>query len=670
MNRSEAEVKIKELSEELRMHNHRYYVEDSPIISDYDFDQKLKELQALEADFPEFLDTNSPTQRVGGAVTKNFNSRVHRFPMLSLANTYSLEEIQDFDGRVQKMLGHTNYSYVCELKYDGTAVSLTYEKGELSFALTRGDGVEGDEITTNIKTISSIPLKLQGDDYPDYFEIRGEVFMSLKGFEQLNKDRMAAGLETFANPRNSASGTLKMQDSAIVASRPLDCFLYSVIAKQRVSDSHYDSLEKARSWGFKVPKYTERCKDVEGLWKFINNWEEARHKLPFEIDGIVIKVDDLDFQEELGNTSKSPRWAISYKFPAERQSTILEEVTYQVGRTGSITPVANLKPVEIAGTIVKRASLHNAQIIEQLDLYLRDSVWVEKGGEIIPKITGVIKEKRPQDAQKVQFIERCPECETVLIQKEGEANHYCPNESGCPPQLKGKIEHFISRKAMNIMGIGSETIDLMFESGLINDYADLYKLSKEDLLPLERMAEKSADNIITGIEESREIPYHRVLFALGIRFVGSTVAKKLAKEFATIDILAEQNFEQLIAVDEIGDRIAQSVLEYFSDEENRRRIEVLKSFGLQLHREEAEASETANLLEGKSFVVSGVFSLFSRDELKAAIEQYGGKNTSSLSKKTSFLIAGDKMGPSKRDKAEKLGIQIITELDFKEMIGQ
>ncbi len=668
MNKLEAKIRIDELSEELRMHNHRYYVLDNPIISDFDFDKKLRELQELEIGFPEFLDSNSPTQRVGGSVTKSFESKQHKFPMLSLGNTYSQEEIVDFDTRVRKMLGDQKFTYVCELKYDGAAISLTYERGELSFALTRGDGVAGDDITNNIKTISSIPLKLQGNNFPDYFEIRGEVFMPLQGFEQLNKTRLDSGLEPFSNPRNSASGSLKMQDSAVVSSRPLDCYLYGFIAENRLSDSHYDSLEMAKSWGFKVPPYIERCENVDELWAFINTWETQRKDLPFEIDGIVIKVDDLDFQEELGNTAKSPRWAISYKFPAERQSTVLEEVTYQVGRTGAITPVANLKPVELAGTIVKRASLHNKQIIEQLDLYLNDTVWVEKGGEIIPKITGVIKEKRSENAQKVGYIEHCPECATLLIQKEGEANHYCPNEMGCPPQIKGKIEHFISRKAMNIMGIGSETIDLMFESHLILNYADLYKLTKEDLLPLDRMAEKSVEKIIQGLQESKNVPFERVLFSLGIRFVGSTVAKKLAKEFVSIDALAKQNFEQLIAVDEIGDRIAQSILDFFQDELNQVNINKLKEFGLQFERAEKK-EEGQNLLEGKSFVVSGVFTLFTRDELKASIEKFGGKNTSSLSKKTAYLIAGDKMGPSKREKAEKLGISIISEEEFKEMIS-
>ncbi len=667
MNKIEAKHRIEKLSEELRKHNHRYYVLDNPIMSDFDFDKLLKELQVLENEYPEFLDANSPTQRVGGSVTKSFTSKEHKFPMLSLGNTYSQEEIRDFDNRVRKMLGDQAYSYVCELKYDGAAISLTYINGELAFALTRGDGVAGDDITNNIKTISSIPLKLQGDGFPEYFEIRGEVFMPLKGFENMNKTRVDGGLEPFSNPRNSASGSLKTQDSSIVASRPLDCYLYGVIAAERVSNSHFDSLNKAKAWGFKVPPFIERCENVDELWAFINKWEEGRHKLPFEIDGIVIKVDDLDFQEELGNTAKSPRWAISYKFPAERQATILESVSYQVGRTGAITPVANLQPVELAGTIVKRASLHNKQIIEQLDLYLNDAVWVEKGGEIIPKITGVIKEKRAVDAKMVQYIEECPECETILIQKEGEANHYCPNEMGCPPQIKGKIEHFISRKAMNIMGIGAETIDLMFENSLILNYADLYKLDRESLLPLDRMAEKSVDKILQGLEESKKVPFERVLFSLGIRFVGSTVAKKLAKEVGSIEELAKQNFEQLIAIDEIGDRIAQSILDFFDDEMNLENIAVLKAFGLQFEREEDDV-EGSDVLNGASFVVSGVFSLFSRDELKATIEQYGGKNTSSLSKKTAFLIAGDKMGPSKLEKAEKLGIKIISEAEFKAMI--
>lgn len=666
MTKDTARIEIEELTAALRVHNHNYYVLDMPTISDYEFDTSLKKLQELEAAYPEFAAEDSPTKRVGGAVTKQFENIAHKYPMLSLGNTYSMEELRDFDNRVKKILD-AEASYVCELKYDGAAISLVYENGKLLRALTRGDGVRGDDISSNVRTIKSIPLQLMGDDYPDYFEIRGEIFMPHKGFAELNKDREEAGYPAFANPRNSASGTLKMQDSAVVASRPLDCFLYYMLGDQLSFDNHYDNLEKAREWGFKIPKDTIVVSNIEEVEAFITYWDEKRHELPYDIDGIVIKVNDYQQQEELGFTAKSPRWAISYKFKAEQVSTRLESISYQVGRTGAITPVANLTPVLLAGTTVKRASLHNADIISGLGLKLGDEVFVEKGGEIIPKIVGVDESKRDGTQEDFHYLTHCPECETELIRKEGEAHHYCPNEKACPPQLTGKMEHFISRKAMDIDGLGSETIELLFRESLIANVGDLYDLTFDQILPLERMAEKSANKLIDGIEASKSIPFERVLYALGIRYVGQTVAKKLVRHYRTVEALAEATLEDLVAVDEIGERIAQSVIAFFTEESSRALIQRLKDAGVQLQNDDTE--EIGDVLAGSSFVVSGVFEKFSRDELKAAIEKNGGKNTGSLSKKTTYLIAGDKMGPAKKVKAENLGIQVISEDDFIAMIS-
>ncbi len=662
----EAQERIEALRAELHEHNHRYYVLDRPEISDREFDAKMEELQRLEAEYPDFDDPNSPTHRVGGAVTKEFPTVAHHMPMLSLSNSYNMEEIGDFAARIQKLIDEP-VEYVCELKYDGAAISLLYENGRLVRGATRGDGTQGDDITTNLKTISTIPLVLQGSGYPTAFEIRGEVFMPVEGFTKLNRDRVEAGYEPFANPRNSAAGSLKMQDSAAVATRPLDCFLYLVAGSELPYDTHFALLEAARSWGFQVPEYIRLVPDIDGVQAFIEEWAEKRHDLPFEIDGVVIKVNRLDQQEELGNTAKSPRWAIAYKFPAESASTILEEITYQVGRTGAITPVANLAPVQLAGTTVKRASLHNADIIEKLDVRVGDRVYVEKGGEIIPKITGVDFQGRDPSSSPTQYITHCPECGTELLRQEGEAQQYCPNTYGCPPQVKGRIEHFISRKAMDIDGLGSETVDLMHQAGLIENYADLYDVRLEDILPLERMGQKSAENLVNGIEASKQIPFERVLYALGIRFVGQTVAKKLALHYKSLDALSQASLEALIEVDEIGDRIAQSVVDFFANERNRAIIERLTQAGLQFEFAEDDSASGPNLLDGKKFVVSGVFEKFSRNELKAAIEHFGGKNVGSISGSTDYVLAGDKMGPSKREKAEKLGVPIITEEVFIEM---
>ncbi|QTN39363.1 NAD-dependent DNA ligase LigA [Cryomorphaceae bacterium] len=662
----EAQERIEALRAELHDHNHKYYVLDRPEISDREFDAKMEELQRLEAEYPDFDDPNSPSHRVGGTVTKEFPTVAHQTPMLSLSNSYNMEEIGDFAARIQKLIDEP-VEYVCELKYDGAAISLLYENGRLVRGATRGDGTQGDDITTNLKTISTIPLVLQGSDYPSAFEIRGEVFMPVEGFTKLNRDRVEAGYEPFANPRNSAAGSLKMQDSAVVATRPLDCFLYLVAGSELPYDTHFALLEAARSWGFQVPDYIRLVPDIAGVQAFIEEWAEKRHDLPFEIDGVVIKVNRLDQQEELGNTAKSPRWAIAYKFPAESASTILEEITYQVGRTGAITPVANLAAVQLAGTTVKRASLHNADIIEKLDVRVGDRVYVEKGGEIIPKITGVDFQGRDPLSSPTQYITHCPECGTELIRQEGEAQHYCPNTYGCPPQVKGRIEHFISRKAMDIDGLGSETVDLMHQAGLIENYADLYDVRLEDILPLERMGQKSAENLVNGIEASKQIPFERVLYALGIRFVGQTVAKKLALHYKSLDALSQASLEALIEVDEIGDRIAQSVVDFFANERNRAIIERLTQAGLQFEILEDDSASGPNLLDGKKFVVSGVFEKFSRNELKAAIEHFGGKNVGSISGSTDYVLAGDKMGPSKREKAEKLGVPIITEEEFIEM---
>ena len=653
--------RIQFLRTELRQHNHNYYVLDNPTISDFEFDKLLEELIRLENENPDFFDPYSPSQRVGGALTKNFQTVKHQYPMLSLGNTYSEAELHDFDKRIHKLV-EDEIEYVCELKYDGVSISLTYENGRLTQALTRGDGTQGDDVTTNVKTIKSIPLQLQGD-YPALFEIRGEIFIPHAGFEAMNAKREQAGLETFANPRNTASGSLKMQDSKEVAERPLDCFLYHMLGAQITCELHYDNLQVAKNWGFKVPSETECCKDIEAVIRFVKKWDQLRHDLPYDIDGIVIKVNSLQQQEKMGFTAKSPRWAIAYKFQAEQALTTLNEISYQVGRTGAITPVANLDPVLLAGTIVKRASLHNADQIAKLDIREGDKVYVEKGGEIIPKIVGVEKQDRDLFSQRTDFISQCPECASELIRTEGDAKHYCPNSEHCPPQIKGKFEHFISRKAMNIDGLGPETIELLFNEGLICSLTDLYTLNLDQLLPLERMAQKSAENLLKGIQESKKIPFERLLFALGIRYVGETVAKKLALHFQHIDAIMQAKREDLEDVGEIGEKIAESVLSYFAQEKNKEIIDGFRYHNLQMEVR-AEDKSISKVLEGCSIVVSGVFTNYSRGELKKLIEQHGGKNVGSISKKTTFVLAGENMGPSKRQKAEDLGIPIITEEEF------
>jgi len=672
MQATKAQDRISELTKELHLHNYNYYQLDRPTISDYEFDLMLKELQELEEKFPELADPHSPTKRVGGEITKKFKTVVHKYPMLSLGNSYNREDLTDFDERVQKLAGR-EVEYVCELKYDGVAIGITYVNGKLQRAVTRGDGSKGDDITANVKTIRSIPLTLQGENYPADFEIRGEIFYPLSVFQRINEEREDAGEATLANPRNAASGTLKMQDSSVVAQRTLDSYLYYVLGENLPMETHFDSLNKAREWGFKAPPKEKnmiaKCNSIDEIFEFIDYWEEHRHKLDFEIDGIVIKVNDYHLQEELGYTAKNPRWAIAYKYKTAQARTILEEITYQVGRTGAITPVANLSPVLLAGTTVKRASLHNADQIEKLDVREGDTVLVEKGGEIIPKIVGVDLTKRPADSQPNQYITECPECGSELRRIEGEVQHYCPNEWACPPQIKGKMAHFISRKAMDIDGLGEETIQQLYEVGLINNISDIYDLTVEQLLPLERMAEKSANNLVDGVEASKKIPFERVLFAIGIRFVGETVAKKLAKALKNIEIIQQATTEELVAVDEIGDKIAESVIHFFSEEKNRELIQKLKDKGLQFEIVEAESTQASNKLEGQTFVVSGVFEKFSRDDLKQAIEDNGGKNVGSISAKTNYLIAGDKMGPAKKEKAEKLGVNIISEDDFIEMVG-
>ena len=659
--------KIETLRQELRQHNHNYYVLDNPTISDYEFDMKLKELQELEAQHPEFYDPASPSIRVGGGITKSFNTVAHEHRMYSLDNSYSKEDLEDWEKRIQRILGDAEVEFTCELKYDGASISLTYEEGRLVRAVTRGDGFQGDEITTNIKTIRSIPLQLSGD-YPPKFDIRGEIILPLEGFAKMNEERVAAGEDPYMNPRNTASGSLKLQDSALVAQRPLDCLLYGVVGPNTGITSQYQMLEKAREWGFKVPQIAQLCKTTEEVMAFVDHWDIHRHELPYETDGVVIKVNSIQHQEELGYTAKSPRWAMAYKFKAEQVATVLNEITYQVGRTGAITPVANLEPVLLAGTTVKRASLHNADQIEKLDIREGDTVFVEKGGEIIPKIIGVDFSQRPTNSKPSQYITHCPECATELVRTEGDAKHYCTNFYGCPTQITGRIQHFISRKAMDIEGLGAETVELLFKEGLIRNYADLYLLTKEQIMPLERMAEKSAENLVKGVAESVKIPFERVLFALGIRFVGETVAKKLAKAYKNIDALMAASQEELMAVDEIGERIAQSVVEFFQNERNMENIARLKSYGLQFKVSADKLLNQTEILKGKTFVVSGVFETVSRDELKKLIEDNGGKVGSSISSKTSYLVAGDKMGPSKRSKAESLGVPIISEFDFLAMV--
>ncbi len=667
MNRISVENKIEALRKELRQHNHNYYVLDNPTISDYDFDVLLKELQALEAEYPEFYDANSPTLRVGGEITKNFNTVVHKQRMYSLDNSYSKDDLLDWEKRVKKIVGETNIEFTCELKYDGASISLTYEDGKLVRAVTRGDGFQGDEVTTNIKTIKSVPLQLKGN-YPAKFDIRGEIVLPFDGFHKMNEERIANGEEPYMNPRNTASGSLKLQDSALVAKRPLECLLYSVVGANLNIDTQYQLLEKTRSWGFKVPTIARLCKSMDEVMAFVEHWDVHRHELPYETDGVVIKVNTLRYQEELGYTSKSPRWAMAYKFKAEQVSTILNEITYQVGRTGAITPVANLEPVLLAGTTVKRASLHNADQIEKLDVRVGDTVFVEKGGEIIPKIIAVDTSKRPEDSLITTYIKNCPECNTELYRTEGDAKHYCPNEYGCPPQITGRVQHFISRKAMDIDGLGSETVELLYKEGLITNYADLYTLTIEQVLPLERMAEKSAENLVQGIAKSVEVPFERVLFALGIRFVGETVAKKLARAYKNIDALMYASVLELATVDEIGDRIANSVVSFFQNERNLENINRLKNYGLQFELSADKLLNQTEKLKGQTYVVSGVFEM-SRNDLKKLIEDNGGKVGSSISSKTTFLVAGDKMGPSKRTKAESLNVPIITEQEFLEKLA-
>ncbi|AOC97374.1 DNA ligase [Flavobacterium anhuiense] len=654
---------IQALRNELNQHNYNYYVLDNATISDYDFDIKLKELQDLEDKHPEFFDENSPTQRVGGAVTKNFKTVAHQYRMYSLDNSYSKEDLLDWENRIQRVLGNVDLQYTCELKYDGASISITYENGKLVQALTRGDGFQGDEVTTNIKTIKSVPLHLKGN-YPDKFDIRGEIILPFAGFEKMNQELIEIGETPYSNPRNTASGSLKLQDSAEVAKRPLECLLYFVTGNNLPFKTQYEGLELARSWGFKVPMEAKLVNSMEEVFDFIDYWDTHRHNLPYETDGVVIKVNSIQHQEELGYTAKSPRWAIAYKFKSEQVSTVLKSISYQVGRTGAITPVANLEPVQLAGTIVKRASLHNADQIEKLDIRINDTVFVEKGGEIIPKIIAVDLEKRPENSEPTHYIAYCPECHIELVRNVGEANHYCPNFYGCPPQIIGRIQHYISRKAMDIEGLGGETVALLFKNGLVHNYADLYELKVEDILHLERMAQKSAENLVNGVQKSKEIPFESVLFALGIRFVGETVAKKLAKHYKNIDALAQASLMDLVLVDEIGERIAKSVVEFFENEENRKIIERLKSYGIQFEIEEKINPNATDKFVGKTFVVSGVFSQFSRDELKKTIEDNGGKVGSSISAKTDFVVAGDNMGPAKLEKATKLNIPILSEEDF------
>jgi DNA ligase (NAD+) len=658
---------ILQLREELNQHNYNYYVLDKPTISDLEFDLKLKHLQDLEHRYPEYFDENSPTQRVGGAITKNFKTVQHDYRMYSLDNSYSKEDLIEWEKRIQKVLGEVPLEYVCELKYDGASISITYENGQLKRAITRGDGFQGDDVTNNIKTIKSIPLKLKGN-FPEKFDVRGEIILPFAGFEKMNQELMDIGELPYSNPRNTASGSLKLQDSAEVSKRPLDCLLYFIIGPNLPFHSQFDSLESARNWGFKVPNEPKLARNLDQVFQFIDFWDVHRHKLPYETDGVVVKVNKFQHQDELGFTAKSPRWAMAYKFKSEQVSTRLNSISYQVGRTGAITPVANLEPVQLAGTIVKRASLHNADQIEKLDIRIGDEVFVEKGGEIIPKIIAVDWSKRPLNSIPTSYISHCPECQTELVRSEGEANHYCPNFYGCPPQIIGRIQHFISRKAMDIEGLGGETVALLFNNGLVHNYADLYNLTVEQILPLERMAQKSAENLVKGVENSKNVPFENVLFALGIRFVGETVAKKLAKHYKNIDALSKATFMDLVLVDEIGERIAQSVLDFFENPINKEIIEQLKAQGVQFEIVEKINPNATDKFAGKTFVVSGVFEKFSRDDLKKTIEDNGGKVGSSISAKTDYVVAGDNMGPAKLEKANSLKIPIISEDDFIKML--
>lgn len=661
--------RIDQLREELHLHNYNYYVLNAPVISDQEFDRMMRELQDLEARHPEHFDENSPSVRVGSDLNKNFTQVVHRYPMLSLGNTYSQAEVTEFYDRVKKSLNE-DFEICCEMKFDGTSISLTYEDGKLVRAVTRGDGVKGDDVTDNVKTIRSIPLVLHGSGYPKSFEMRGEILMPWDVFEELNRERELREEPLFANPRNAASGTLKSQNSAVVASRKLDAYLYYMLGEDLPHDGHYENLQEAEKWGFKISHIARKVRTLQEIFDFIDYWDVERKNLPVATDGIVLKVNSLRQQRNLGYTAKSPRWAIAYKFQAERALTRLLKVTYQVGRTGAITPVANLEPVQLSGTVVRRASLHNADIIASLDLHIGDMVYVEKGGEIIPKITGVDLASRSAGSEKVIFITHCPECGSKLVRYEDEAAHYCTNETACPPQIKGRIEHFISRRAMNIEGLGPETVDLFYQEGLIHDVADLYDLKAADISRLERLGEKSAENIISGIARSREVPYERVLFALGIRFVGETVAKKVAKAFPSIDALAAATLDDLIHVDEIGGRIAQSIIQYFANGKNREIIERLRKAGLKMEADPSLTAAYSDKLQGKSVVISGVFTRHSRDEYKELIERHGGKNVGSISRKTSFILAGDNMGPSKLEKARALNIPIIDETRFLDMINE
>jgi DNA ligase (NAD+) len=671
MSPTEAKSRIESLAAELKKHSYNYYVLAMPTISDFDFDKKLEELGRLEKEFPEFADPDSITQKVNGYITKEFITVRHKWPMLSLGNTYNEQELIDFDQRIKKAIGD-NFEYVCELKFDGLSMSLTYEEGKLVRAVTRGDGIQGDDVTTNVKTISTIPKRLQPGDYPTHFEIRGEVFMHLKAFERLNTERIENGETPYANPRNFASGTIKMQDSAEVAKRPLDCFLYFLYTDRPLFKTHWESLEAVKSWGFQVNNHSRLCRDINGVLEFIKEWDKGRFGLSYDIDGIVIKVNNLGQQVELGFTAKSPRWAIAYKYKAEQAETELLAVTYQVGRTGAVTPVANLKPVFLAGTTVKRATLHNADEIEiRLKLHEGDWVYVEKGGEIIPKIMGVNLDKRKPGAAAIQYITNCPACNTLLERKEGEAAFYCPNDEGCPPQIVGKMQHFIDRKAMNIDGLGDETIETLYQKGFINHISDIYNLADhaDDLKKMDRFGEKSITNMLDGIEKSKLMPFDKVLFGLGIRYVGATVAKKLAVHFKNIDKLASASLEELTAAEEIGERIALSIMEYFGNEEHKAELAKLMAQGLQFASEEKEIQLASDTLAGKTFIISGVFEKYSRDELKDIIEQNGGKIVSSISAKLNYLVAGENMGPAKLEKAQKLNVPIINDDQLLEMIG-
>ena len=667
MDKSSANERIEQLRRELHRHNHLYYVEAAPEISDFEFDLMLQELEGLEKKYPEFSDENSPTKRVGSDIVEGFEQHPHEIPMLSLGNTYSREELADFEARIRKTIDG-KVEYVCELKYDGVAISLTYENGSLVRALTRGDGVVGDDVTTNVRTIRSIPLKLTGNDSPSRFEIRGEVLMPLAGFRKMNEERSKQGEQVFANPRNATAGTLKMQNSALVAKRPLDCYLYAAAMREQVFETHFESLNACKAWGFKIPPYSKLVGSLEEVYTFIDHWAGKREELPFEIDGVVVKVNSLEQQRILGFTAKTPRWAIAYKFKAQQASTKLQGVDFQVGRTGAVTPVANLAPVQLAGTTVKRASLHNADQVELLDLREGDVVFVEKGGDIIPKIVGVDKAHRTGDPPAIRFIRHCPECGTELVRLPGEAAHYCPNAYGCPPQIRERIEHFISRKAMNINAAGA-TIAQLYNEGLVSNPADLYQLKYEDIIGLERFAEKSSRNLVDSIRGSREVPFPRVLYALGIRYVGETVAKILARHFGSIHRLREASMEELVEVEEIGERIAGSVISFFEDPKNNEIIGALEQAGLQLELEQtADADSASDKLRGQTFVISGKFSDYSRDELKELVEKNGGKNVGSVSSKTSYILAGENMGPEKLKKAEALGIPVISVEDFMELI--